>query len=84
MDVTVKEVYSPSKEYKAVILKRTKDGLFESQIYKWFVHDPELQAIPNSVGYWGIVHSFKSLADTEDRAFQIAIEELRLASREQM
>ncbi|MFE6799850.1 hypothetical protein [Paenibacillus chitinolyticus] len=84
MDSIIREVYSPSKKYKAVIIKREKDGLYESKIYMWFTHDKDIREILNEEGYWGVVSHYKSLFDTETNALKVAIEDLHSSSGEKI
>ncbi|MDQ0876038.1 hypothetical protein QFZ77_004697 [Paenibacillus sp. V4I3] len=84
MDGIIREVYSPSRNYKAVIIKREKDGLYESKIYMWFTHDQDIRKMLDEEGYWGIVSHYKSLFDTETNALKVAIEDLHSTSCEKI
>ncbi len=37
MGQVVRELYSPSKEYKVEIIKR-KDGLYTTEVYRWIAN----------------------------------------------
>ncbi|MGA9225895.1 MAG: hypothetical protein WB217_06075 [Mesobacillus sp.] len=80
MQGVTKEIFTPSKNYKAKIIKRS-DGFFEYHICEW-----TREVVPGygivSEWYWSMLNKTLSLCDTEDRAIQIAIEELRLYSGE--
>ncbi|MEH7110109.1 hypothetical protein [Bacillus sp. JJ1764] len=68
----VKEIYSPSKEYKVEINKRLRDGLLEIDVYSW---DSEWETwLPKSTGF--------SLTDNIDSALAIAKEKLKVCSSE--
>lgn len=68
----VKEIYSPSMEYKAEINKRLRDGLLEIDVYFW---DSEWETwLQKSSGF--------SLTDNIDSAIAIAKEKLRVYSSE--
>lgn len=68
----VKEIYSPSKTFKAEINKRLNDGLLEIDVYKW---DSEWETwLPHSAGF--------SLTDNLDSALSIANEKLKVHSGE--
>lgn len=73
MGQVVGEIYSPSKQYKAQIIKR-KDGLYTTEVYRWM----------EDCGYefWSSINQGFSLIDSEDHAQKIAIEQLRVYSKE--
>lgn len=69
----VRELYSPSKQYKVEIIKR-KDGLYTTEVYRWM----------EDCGYefWSSINQGFSLIDSEEHAREIAIEQLKECSRE--
>lgn len=68
----LKEIYSPSKAYKAEINKRSIDGLLEIDVYFW---DSEWETwLQRSTGF--------SLTDNLNGAMAIAKEKLKLYSGE--
>lgn len=73
MGQVVRELYSPSKQYKVEIIKR-KDGLYTTEVYRWM----------EDCGYefWSAINQGFSLIDSEDHAQKIAIEQLRVYSKE--
>ncbi|MEH7895990.1 hypothetical protein CN479_05365 [Bacillus thuringiensis] len=73
MGQVVRELYSPSKEYKVEIIKR-KDGLYTTEVYRWM----------EDCGYefWSSINQGFSLIDSEKHAQKIAIEQLRVCSKE--
>lgn len=73
MEQVVKEYFSPSKQYKAQIIKR-KDGLYTTEVYRWM----------EDCGYefWSSINHGFSLIDSEDHVQKIAIEQLRVYSKE--
>ncbi|PHC65417.1 hypothetical protein [Bacillus toyonensis] len=73
MEQVVREYFSPSKQYKAQIIKR-KDGLYTTEIYRWL----------EDCGYefWSSMSQGVSLIDSEEHAEKIAIEQLKGCSRE--
>ncbi|MFY0163759.1 hypothetical protein P3K79_09620 [Bacillus anthracis] len=73
MGQVVRELYSPSKQYKVEIIKR-KDGLYTTEVYRWM----------EDCGYefWSTINQGFSLIDSEDHARKIAIEQLRMYSKE--
>ncbi|PGO26332.1 hypothetical protein CN982_18545 [Bacillus cereus] len=73
MGQVVRELYSPSKEYKVEIIKR-KDGLYTTEVYRWM----------EDCGYefWSSINQGFSLIDSEDHARKIAIEQLRAYSND--
>ncbi|WP_423408526.1 hypothetical protein AABM38_23395 [Heyndrickxia sp. MSNUG] len=80
MKQVIKIILTPSKRYKAEIIQR-RDHLFEYFLYEWTrEYAPDYGYV--SDGYWSPITTNISLSDTEDRAVQIAIEELRLYSGE--
>ncbi|ANV74269.1 hypothetical protein PDQ36_28865 [Bacillus cereus] len=72
MQQIIKELYSPSKQYKVEIIKR-KDGLYTTEVYRWM----------EDCGYefWSSINQGFSLIDSEDHARKIAIEQLRVYSK---
>lgn len=72
MPELVKEIYSPSKEYKVEINKRSKDGLLEIDVYFW---DSEWET-------WLQTLTGFSLTDNIDSAITIAKEKLKVCSGE--
>ena len=80
MKHVIKVILTPSKRYKAEIVQRN-DSLFEYFIYEW-----TREVVPEygyvSEWHWSPITTNISLSDSEDRAVQIAIEELRLYSGE--
>jgi len=80
MKQIVKEMMTPSKEYKAEIMKRS-DGLFQYCIYTWTREEvPEYGYM--SEWYWEPLTRTLSLIDTEDHAIKLALEDLYLHSGE--
>ncbi|AZJ21766.1 hypothetical protein CT694_19815 [Bacillus wiedmannii bv. thuringiensis] len=73
MGQVMRELYSQSKQYKAEIIKR-KDGLYTTEVYRWM----------EDCGYefWSSINQGFSLIDSEDHAQKIAIEQLRVCSKE--
>ncbi|MGS0531991.1 hypothetical protein ACU80C_19030 [Bacillus mycoides] len=73
MGQVVRELYSPSKQYKVEIIKR-KDGLYTTEVYRWM----------EDCGYefWSSINQGFSLIDSEDHARKIAIEQLRVYAKE--
>ncbi|WP_144467665.1 hypothetical protein [Bacillus toyonensis] len=73
MEQVVREYFSPSKRYKVQVIKR-KDGLYTTEVYRWM----------EDCGYefWSSINQGFSLIDSEDHARKIAIEQLRVHSRE--
>ncbi|QHV45452.1 hypothetical protein C1N66_20790 [Bacillus cereus] len=73
MGQVVRELYSPSKQYKVEIIKR-KDGLYTTEVYRWM----------EDCGYefWSSINQGFSLIDSEEHARKIAIEQLKECSRE--
>lgn len=67
----VKEIFSPSKLYKAEIIKR-EDGLFHTDVFGW---DDEWEC-------WLQVSRDFSLTDTQYNGEKVAIEKLRNCSGE--
>lgn len=74
MGQVVRELYSPSKQYKVEIIKR-KDGLYTTGVYRWM----------EDCGYefWSSINQGFSLIDNEEHARKIAIEQLRVYSKEE-
>lgn len=73
MEQVIKEVLSPSNQYKVQIIKR-EDHLFTTEIYIW----------QEECGYeyWCPVKKGLSLIDTEEKALTLAIEQLKDVSGE--
>ncbi|MEM5642456.1 hypothetical protein AAHB52_13255 [Bacillus toyonensis] len=73
MGQVVRELYSPSNQYKVEIIKR-KDGLYTTEVYRWM----------EDCGYefWSTINQGFSLIDSEEHARKIAIEQLRGYSKE--
>ncbi|HDR4575405.1 TPA: hypothetical protein QCQ73_001700 [Bacillus cereus] len=73
MGQVVRELYSPSKQYKVEIIKR-KDGLYTTEVYRWM----------EDCGYefWSSMSRGVSLIDNEEHAQGIAIEQLKSYSGE--
>lgn len=73
MGQVVRELYSPSKQYKVEIIKR-KDGLYTTEVYRWM----------EDCGYefWSSINQGFSLIDSEEHAEKIAIEQLKIYSGE--
>ncbi|KXY39743.1 hypothetical protein AT257_21755 [Bacillus cereus] len=73
MGQVVRELYSLSKQYKVEIIKR-KDGLYTTEVYRWM----------EDCGYefWSSINQGFSLIDSEENARKIAIEQLRVYSKE--
>lgn len=76
MKETVKEILSPSKQYKVEIIKR-HDGLYTTEVFAWFEWDDEY-----AYEYWSPINQGLSLIDTEERAIKIGIEQLKEYSGE--
>lgn len=74
MGQVVRELYSLSKQYKVEIIKR-KDGFYTTEVYRWM----------KDCGYefWSSINQGFSLIDSEDHAQKIAIEQLRVYSKEE-
>lgn len=68
MEQVLKEMLSPSNQYKVQIIKR-KDGLFTTELYRW----------QDDCGYeyWSPIKNGLSLFETEEGALRLAIEHLR-------
>jgi hypothetical protein len=73
MEQVVKEIFSPSKQYKVQIINR-KDNIFSTEVYMW--------QDDCGIEFWSPITRGLSLIDTEERAITIAIEELRNYSGE--
>ncbi|PES60011.1 hypothetical protein CN507_30600 [Bacillus cereus] len=73
MGKVMRELYSPSKQYKVEIIKR-KDGLYTTEVYRWM----------EDCGYefWSSINQGFSLIDSEEHARKIAIEQLRMYAKE--
>ncbi|PEE23581.1 hypothetical protein CON95_12165 [Bacillus toyonensis] len=67
------EYFAPSKQYKVEVIKR-KDGLYTTEVYRWM----------EDCGYefWSSINQGFSLIDSEEHAREIAIEQLRVYSKE--
>jgi len=74
MGKVVKEYFSPSKLYKVQIIKR-KDGLYTTEVYRWL----------EDCGYefWSSINQGFSLIDSEENAEKLAVEQLRMYSKEE-
>lgn len=78
----VKELFTPSKEYKAEIIKRN-DGLFEYRVYHWTREEvPEYGY--TSEWYWDPITTTLSLTDTKANAVKLALQELHQHSGEEI
>lgn len=73
MEQVLKEILSPSIQYKVQIIKR-KDGLFTTEVYMW----------QEDCGYeyWSPIKKGLSLIETEEGAVTLAIDHLREYSGE--
>ncbi|MEY6553583.1 hypothetical protein AB8Q00_24480 [Bacillus cereus] len=73
MGQVVRELYSPSKQYKVEIIKR-KDGLYTTEAYRWM----------EDCGYefWSPMSQGLSLIDSEEHAQKVALEQLKMYSGE--
>ncbi|MFJ8459424.1 hypothetical protein ACIQ57_09865 [Lysinibacillus xylanilyticus] len=73
MEQVLKEMLSPSNQYKVEIIKR-QDGLFTTEVYMW----------QEDCGYeyWSPVKKGLSLIETEEGAVTLAIDHLREYSGE--
>lgn len=71
MGHVVRELYSPSKQYKVEVIKR-KDGLYTTEVYRW-MEDCGSE-------FWSSINQGFSLIDSEEHARKIAIEQLRVYS----
>lgn len=73
MGQVMRELYSLDKKYKVEIIKR-KDGLYTTEVSRWM----------EDCGYefWSSINQGFSLIDSEDHAQKIAIEQLRVCSKE--
>ncbi|MFN2744960.1 hypothetical protein ACINLE_05070 [Bacillus sp. z60-18] len=76
MKKIVKKFLSPSKKYKVEIMKR-HDGLYTTEVFAWFEWDDEYEH-----EYWSPIKQGLSLIDTEKRAIEIGIEQLKECSGE--
>ncbi|MGG0282515.1 hypothetical protein ABEY37_22775 [Bacillus pacificus] len=74
MGQVVREYFSPSKLYKVEIIKR-KDGLYTTEVYRWL----------EDCGYefWSSINQGFSLIDSEENAEKLAVEQLRMYSKEE-
>ncbi len=73
MEQVIKEIWSPSNQYKVQIIKR-KDGLFTIVVYMWKANC--------GYEYWNPLKKGLSLIETEESAVTLAIEYLREYSGE--
>ncbi len=75
MERIVEELFAPSKQYKAQIIRR-EDGLYLLKVYRW----------QEDCGYefWSDITQGVSFIDTEVRAREIAREQLNICSNEFM
>lgn len=73
MEQVLKEMLSPSNQYKVHIIKR-KDGLFTTEVYMW-QEDCRYE-------YWSPIKKGLSLIETEEGAVTLAIDHLREYSGE--
>jgi len=73
MNQVIKEILSPSNQYKVEIIKR-KDSLFTIVVYMW-MEDCGYE-------YWSPINKGLSLIETEDSAVMLALEHLREYSGE--
>ena len=73
MEQVLKEILSPSNQYKVQINKR-KDGHFTTELYMW-TEDYGYE-------YWSPIKKGLSLMETEEDAGRLAIEHLREYSGE--
>ncbi|HDR7068267.1 hypothetical protein OCF57_28740 [Bacillus cereus] len=75
MRQVVKEYFSLSQQYKVQIIKR-KDDLYTTEVYRWM----------EDCGYefWSSINQGFSLIDSEERARNIAIEQLKVYSGEKL
>lgn len=73
MEQMLKEIMSPSNQYKVRIIKR-RDGLFTTEVYMW----------QEDCGYefWSPIKIGLSLIETEEVAVTLAIEQLKQYSGE--
>lgn len=73
MEQVLKEIMSPSNQYKVQIIKR-RDGLYTTEVYMW----------QEDCGYefWSPIKKGFSLIETEEVAVTLAIEQLRQYSGE--
>ncbi|GEU03871.1 hypothetical protein TuanDB_44540 [Bacillus anthracis] len=74
MGQVVRELYSPSKNYKVQIIRR-KDGLYITEAYRWM----------EDCGYefWSYISQGLSLIDSEEHARKIAMEQLKECSKDE-
>lgn len=84
MDDVITEIFSPSGFYKAQIIKRSKDGLFTFQVFKWIEHDDEISEIMGEMGFWGVLFSTTSITGSVESCMNVAIENLTSASGEKI
>lgn len=73
MAEVINEIFSPSKKYKAQIIKR-RDGLFTTEVSYW------MEELGHE--FWSPQHDGFTLIDSEESACKIAIEQLRSQSGE--
>ncbi|MCA0173245.1 hypothetical protein LCD38_15305 [Bacillus sp. RAR_GA_16] len=75
MEEVVKQIYSPSKKYRAQIIKRN-DGIYSTAIHYWMRECGE--------EFWSPVSTGFSLIGSKDSAEVVAIEQLRNHSLERI
>ncbi|KOS64164.1 hypothetical protein FJQ98_13020 [Lysinibacillus agricola] len=73
MEQLLKEMLSPSNQYKVQIIKR-KDGLYTTEVYMW--------QEDSGYEYWSPIKKGLTLIETEESAVILAIEHLREYSGE--
>ncbi|MFJ5563098.1 hypothetical protein [Lysinibacillus xylanilyticus] len=73
MEQVLKEMLSPSNQYKVQIIKR-KDGIFTTEVYMW--------QEDCGYAYWSPIKKGLSLIETEESAVTLAIDHLREYSGE--
>lgn len=84
MDNVVKEILSPNGLYKAQIIKRSEDGFFTSQIFKWIEHDDDVCKIMGEKGCWGKIFSTTLLTDTLESCVNVTMKNLTNDSGEKI
>lgn len=73
MDRIVEELFVPSKQYKAQLIRRN-DELYTTKVYRW--------QEDCSYEYWNDITQGFSLVETEEYARKAAVEQLKLCSGE--
>ncbi|TFB13303.1 hypothetical protein E3U55_16360 [Filobacillus milosensis] len=73
MEQFINEFISPSKQYKAQVIKRT-DGLYTTEVFMW--------QEDSGYKFWSQIKEGMSLVDTEERAIESALDKLRQCSGE--